>query len=232
MVYGRDLDFDDEDDLKDWLKKKLENNGWKVRREISPKGSQVRADLLIKHEKIGWIGIEAKYLTSLRNGKKIGEALDQILYKYRGEDYLTAGEIDLWAVSPYVENINQTGIKQSIREILCHFGIAILWPHHPDLMIDFAYSDRDTKIMGTDPLDDHYGDIERIREMVDKKISLDGGPVGVCQRNTDGYGCTAPAFETVTTGKYEIKLCKHHLREYDQNSWKQIKSTRNGKNGV
>lgn len=225
-----DLDFSDECELQEWLKQQFRSYGWKAIRETSPAGTDYRADLIVHHDNWGWIGIECKYMSSPRNGKKVGEAIEQILYKYRGERYPIADQqIDLWALCPYIENVPVTGINQTIRETLCHLGIGILWPG--DMMkIDFSYSSSDTKILLGDEEGEQYGDRDRIREMVQKKIFTDDNNLGTCQYDASGAGCHADAVDTVTVGSYEVALCKHHIHDYEIDMWSLEKQARSSVN--
>jgi len=221
------LDFTDESELQFWLKKQFRKHGWDAYREVTPKGTQYSADLIVHHDNYGWIGIECKHMNSLRSGSYVGRAVDQILFQYRGETYPKgAGEIDFWAVCPYTEtDRREIGATQTIRELLCHFGIGILWPSEKSqyMKLDFAYSDSDTKIQIGTPESDEYGDIERISEMVSKKMVEASDDLGVCQRNTDGYGCSAPAVATVEFGDYEIHLCEHHYKSFERGLWEEQK---------
>lgn len=211
-----DLDFEDEKELQSWLKEEFLSYGWEAYREVSPKGTDYRADLIVYHENWGYIGIECKYMSSPRNGKKVGEAIEQIVAKYRSERYLYGDQVDLWAFCPYIENVPVTGINQTIREILCHFGIAILWPGDR-MKIDFAYSSSDTKILLGDEDGEHYGDRERIRSMVQKKMGLLDRPTpDSCQYDAGSHGCDSEAAGTVVHNSYEIKLCQHHLERYEK----------------
>jgi len=224
-----ELEFADERAYQKWLKEQFLKHGWEAHREISPKGTDFRADLIVYHENWDWIGIECKYMSSPRNGKKVGEALQQILKQYRGETYLGDKQIDLWVMSPYMENSDHRtiGINQTIREVLCHFGIGILWPYEGHMKLDFAYSHSDTKIMLGDETGQDYGDIDRIREMVAKK--MDETTVDEkrqCQYSNSIHGCSAEAVATVTHDGYEIHRWQHHLRRYERQEFERAKKQR------
>ena len=215
---NKDPDFDDEAELQEWLQSQFRYHGWAAQREVSPRRSNVRADLLVTHESWGTIGIECKYLSSNRNGKKIGEAIEQILWKYRGRRYNGDRRVDLWAVCPYIKKRydGTRGNRQTIREILCHLGIGIIWPYTP-IKIDFAYSSSETKIQLGDESGTRYGDRERIEKMVEKKQgSHEPVREDHCQYSGSVKGCTAPVEDVIEINNYEVRLCKHHLREIEK----------------
>jgi len=217
-----ELDFSNEDEFQEWLQRRFRSHGWEAFREVSPSGTEYRADLLVHHDNWGWIGIECKYMTSPRNGKKVGEAIEQILTKYRGEEYPPATEeVDLWAMSPYFskDGGSTIGINQTIREVLCHFGIAVLWPHNRSMKIDFAYSSSETKILLGDESGSEYGDIERIREMVSKKKEpFQSESETRCQWDRSVNGCSAKASGSVTMNGCKVHLCKYHIRRLERES--------------
>lgn len=210
------LDFDNEKELQKWLRQEFVSYGWDAHREVSPIGSDYRADLVVYHENWGWIGIECKYMSSPRNGKKVGEAIEQIVWKYRGERYMYGEQIDLWAFCPYIENVPMTGINQTIREVLCHFGIAIMWPSDR-MKIDFAYSSSDTKILLGDENGEEYGDRDRINSMVRKKMEmLEDSKERICQYDAPSHGCDSESAGTVSFDGYKLHLCEHHLRQFEK----------------
>jgi len=215
-----ELDFSNEDEFQEWLQHTFRSHGWKAFREVSPSGTDYRADLLVHHDNWGWIGIECKYMSSPRNGKKVGEAIEQIVTKYRGEEYPPGtGEVDLWAMAPYFskDGGSTTGITQTIREVLCHFGIAVLWPQERSMKIDFAYSSSETKILLGDERGRDYGDIERIRAMVSKKRdAFEPETTKQCQWDRSVNGCSAEASDSITMNGCEVHLCKHHIRRLER----------------
>jgi hypothetical protein len=223
-----ELDFNDEKELQAWLKREFRQNGWDVYDEQRPKGTDYRADIIAHHSEYGWIGVECKYLKSVRCGSKFGRAIEQIIFQYRGKSYPKgAGQIDAWAVCPYFcfdQDPRHGAAYQTVREILTHFGIGILLPTDPKQRIDFAYSDEDTKISINQEAYGHYGDFDRITEMIQKKMRSETQGLGPCHYDTDGYGCSAPAAGTVSVGNYEIRLCETHLRRFEEECWQQEKS--------
>jgi len=227
------LDFDDEHDFEEWLGGAFETAGWRVYHQVNPEGSRNRADMLVHHERHGWIGIECKYMSNMRDGAKVGEAIKQITQKYRGEYFPHgAGEVDLWAFAAYVDYIGRdvppggTSPPALAKPILYEHGIGTLWGNpqfRNHLNIKFNGSATETVINIIDPHDDHLGNTDRIRGEVAKKIPEDYHDLGVCQRNTDGHGCTAPAVAIVESGDYEIHLCKHHFERFEVARWEQQK---------
>ena len=173
--------LDSEDELQEWLESYFEDNGWTAIREVSPHRSNYSADLIVQHDKFGWIGIECKYFER-DGGSKIAKAHHQIISKYRGEKYIKNNKIDLWCLCPYFKGIedrsrygrNQQELRQTlIREMFCAHGIGVLMLNRRRLLLDFAYSHRASKIP-ISPDDGYYGyddvDIQRIRDIVSRKI--------------------------------------------------------------
>jgi len=222
------MDFDDEKELRDWLAKQFKKYGWRAWTEKRPHGTDYRADIIVYHHEYGYIGIECKHMNTLSAGSYIGKALEQVLFQYRGKSYdMTNGSLDLWAVCPYAKyDRSHTADRQTVREMLCHFGIGIIWPcEDPErMMVDFAYSDSATKISISDPTSDRYGDRERIEEMVQKKIRSEEDGSKQCQYDTNGHGCTAPSVGFVEVNNYEIYLCEHHLNQHEKARWNDEKS--------
>jgi len=70
-------EFEDEHDFRDWLEQQFIDDGWYTKTEVSPTSSADRADLIIRNQEYGSIGIECKYMPSPKAGKKVGEALEQ-----------------------------------------------------------------------------------------------------------------------------------------------------------
>jgi hypothetical protein len=171
-------DFESEDQMQEWLEGEFESAGWTAVREVSPHNSNLRADLLVHHEDYDWIGIECKYMSSPRNGKKIAEAVEQIVTKYRGRKYI-GKKIDLWAFCPYYYKDNGSGNpRQTIGGFLTYFGIGYLPLDRSQLKIGFAMASKDTKILVKN-LNDRvpgktyeYGDIDAIRSTVKSRLGV------------------------------------------------------------
>ncbi|WP_458211021.1 hypothetical protein [Haladaptatus sp. NG-SE-30] len=170
--------LDSEEELQEWLKEFFESRGWTAIREVTPHGSNYKADLIVEHEAFGWVGIETKYFRN-DGGGKAAKAHHQITRRYRGEKYI-GKKIDLWAVCPYFWGINsqdpeyqQDRIRSVfMREFFGHHGIGYINLNRPTLLIDYAYSDSKQKIpVGGDYLSQYFEsvDIEYIRERVQAK---------------------------------------------------------------
>jgi hypothetical protein len=225
-------DFDDEHDFRDWLEQQFIDEGWRTQTEARPNSSDVRADLIVRNQEYGSIGIECKYMSSPKAGRKVGKALEQIVQRYRGQTY-RLHTVDLWAFAPYFYKGGTVG-TQTIRELLCHFGIGIIRTDKARIEVDFANSNAHKKILvkdlyleemaqkhgnndesgnaGTD-----HGDIKKIEESVYKKIGrLDSDETPECQYNSAGVGCTADVHDSVEIGSYEVNLCKPHIRKFDR----------------
>jgi hypothetical protein len=174
--------LDSEDELQEWLESHFEENGWTAIREVQPHGSDYQADLLVNHDRYGWIGIECKYFDH-DGGAKIAKAHHQIVSKYRGKKYIKNNRVNLWAIAPYFKGIgatsryyrNQQELRQTlIREMFCAHGIGIIKLNRPILLVDFAYSQNASKIpvSESNKYDCHHNDvdIDKIRGKVEQKI--------------------------------------------------------------
>lgn len=173
--------LDNEDELQAWLKSHFEENGWTAIREVKPHGSDYSADLLVNHDRYGWIGIECKYFDH-DGGSKIAKAHHQIVTKYRGEKFIKNNRVNLWAICPYFKGIgatsqyyrNQQELRQKLlREMFCAHGMGIIKLNRYSLLIDFAYSQSGSKIPVSERSDYHSHekvDIENIRDIVSKKM--------------------------------------------------------------
>lgn len=136
--------------LQAWLKSYFDDLGWTALREVSPHWSNDSADLIVQHEDYGWIGIETKYFRPDDGGRKLANTHRQILFQYRGRNYLNT-RILLWALCPYFDDEPSTHARvsshsQFIREFLCGHGIGYIDVRHNYLPIDFAHSIPEAKV--------------------------------------------------------------------------------------
>lgn len=155
-------DIESEDELQEWLKSYFEDQGWTALREVSPDWSDDSADLLVKHTDYGWFGIETKYFRPEDGGRKLANAHRQILFQYRGRNYLN-NTINLWALCPYFDDSARPHARvsshsQFIREFLCGHGIGYIDLRRNDLLIDFAYSHPEAKVPVGGPSISKYQD--------------------------------------------------------------------------
>jgi len=162
-----------EDDYQEYLKTKFQWDGWTAAREVSPAGSRYRADLIVHHDNVGWLGIEAKY--TRYGGAKMAEAHHQIVKKYRSKTYL-AKKIDLWVYAPFfdksslLEQDSQPNtVDLRIDQLTCSFfnrhGIGYLPPFGN--RIKYQQSDSDFFIQITRPWDDfHQANMDKINDWV------------------------------------------------------------------
>lgn len=91
-------DISCEDDLQQYLERGMESNGWTVLREVQPRNSDCRADIVASRDDIGWFGIECKYVTG---GPVVAaKAARQVLNKYAGEKFLNR-KVVAWGVCLY-----------------------------------------------------------------------------------------------------------------------------------
>jgi hypothetical protein len=142
------MKYDSEKDFVEELKYTLENLGYLVWTEVVPdeclKWKQpYRVDLVFWHPIIGYIGVEAKNIRTLRQGSIFADAVKQIV-RYR--DFTYCGQkINKWCISvpQHVCDLSGDEEEKVLRELnhfISHFmrsmyGISIL----DDLIID-AYT--------------------------------------------------------------------------------------------
>jgi hypothetical protein len=170
-----------EKELQEWLEQNFEKHGWTAIREISPHNSTRRADLLVEHDDYGRIGIETKYFDG-DGGAKAAKAHHQITRQYRGRTYLT-DRVNKWAICPYFWGINSPDYisyqrpnirSEFLREFFCSHGIGFIDLNRPDMLIDYAYSDRAMKIPVAGARTEKYVDavdIEKIEDYISRKRS-------------------------------------------------------------
>ncbi|ERG97763.1 MAG: hypothetical protein J07HQX50_01791 [Haloquadratum sp. J07HQX50] len=96
-----------ERELQENLNSYFEAHDWIALREQSPKGSRVKADLIVNNKTYGWFGIETKYFTN-DGGSKVADVHHQIVPKYRSKKYFTH-RINLWVVCPYFSGADVEG---------------------------------------------------------------------------------------------------------------------------
>ena len=131
-------DFDNEDECQEWLESFFEKKGWTAIREVSPHGESVRADLIVRHEDHGWVGVEVKYLDSSDCGGAIGDAIQQVYNKYHGKKYI-GNRINVWCVAPYyrVEHMSHHGQESRTRNFVNSFNLGYLSLGKSKLMMNF-----------------------------------------------------------------------------------------------
>lgn len=167
-------EFDDEDELQQWLQKQFESAGWMAFREVSPSNSNYRADLIVHHTDYDWIGIETKWVNTPSAGGKIAEGFRQITQQYRGRRY-GGNRIDLWVIAPYFNfPEDQFATSQFIREFFSYFGIGYLDFGRWGLCLEFDSANSDRKVlvknMSSYDKDHTYGDIDVISEYVEGRV--------------------------------------------------------------
>lgn len=162
-----------ENELQKWLESEFEDRGWMAIREVSPRNSSCSADLIVQHDDYGWFGIEVKYFKG-DGGAKAAVAHHQIAEKYRGKKYL-GEQINLWCICPYFATSEPGGMYfrkgQFIREFFCRHGIGYLGLNRHDMLMDFAYNDRDMKVpVGARTERFENPDLEKIKKSVSRKM--------------------------------------------------------------
>jgi len=144
--------LDSEDALQEWLESAFEDAGWTAIREVSPVGSNYRADLIVQHDDYGWFGVETKYIGSSQGPIDMAKAHHQIVEKYRGRKYINT-KIDLWLVCPYIkygtadyspdDNWRRQKWNQiyHMRQFFQHVGIGWINLDYYSLDLDFIEAD-------------------------------------------------------------------------------------------
>lgn len=187
MTYRRaDLDkLNDEDELQVYLKDQFETQGWNVRREVRPDGSENRVDLILSHGVFGRIGVETKYV-----GRKGGDIVPakghhQITQQYWNETY-GGDKIALWALCPYIVSDYDESVRQYTETVLdrrhkaarsyCNqYGIGYLELTTNFTRIEYAENVRARRIPAfpveseIPPKDYRDVDIDAIRELVETR---------------------------------------------------------------
>ena len=97
-------DISSEDDLQQYLERGMESNGWTVLREVQPRNSDYRADIVAGRDDIGWIGIECKFVTG---GPVVAaKAARQVLNKYADEKFLNKKVVP-WGICLYGQEYSE-----------------------------------------------------------------------------------------------------------------------------
>ena len=174
-------EIDCEDDLQAWMERGMESNGWTVLREVKARNSNYRADIVAKHEDIGVVGIECKYVTG--GSIVAGHASRQIIEKYAGKKFFQ-WNVDAWGVCLFgreyrpkqmVYEKRQREARRQIattKRILNGLGIGYVTTDNDWLMMQFLPSGRDVHIplFGVDSdLETEGVDTDRIRELIDER---------------------------------------------------------------
>lgn len=125
MSYNSEKSFVDE------VEECLKENGCKTWREVIPDGCEswdkpFRVDLIFFREDFGFVGVEAKNINSLRSGKDVSNAIDQINNKYRRQSYFKGNLIDKWAIilpqkTGWIDNEHDLIITQEVTEFIKNF---------------------------------------------------------------------------------------------------------------
>lgn len=164
-----------EDELQQWLESFFEDNGWTAIREVSPRNSNCRADLIVNHDDYGWYGIETKYIRGACGGS-VADAHHKITQKYRGQKYI-GHRIDCWLVCPYFWCYGPDDYKSStqrtradlISGMFSRHGIGYINLDKSRLLLDFADSRMYAKVpVGGENLGKHAKavDVDRIHDRV------------------------------------------------------------------
>lgn len=180
----------DEKELQSWLAEYCEENGWDVKREVSPSNvsENYRADLIIHKENYGWFGIETKYFDK-NGGSWLADAHHQIIAKYRGNTF-SGKEIKFWSLCPYFRKLEWVydefedprssdptmptpcivdTLSRVSREFFCRHGIGYMDLSSHVIDMDFGYSNPWAKVpVGYPRGNDPYGNyIEKLQKRIE-----------------------------------------------------------------
>lgn len=143
-----------EDEVQEWLFKILLKKGWTVEREVpidetKSWNNPYRIDLVVfksEYGKINPMGIEVKFITGIRQGGRISEAFDQILYKY-AKGHVKGQKFETICIAAYYDQTEkqkrfQIPIIKSIhiftKGLLTYWGIGYLNLNENPLRIQFG----------------------------------------------------------------------------------------------
>jgi hypothetical protein len=170
--------IESEDELQEWLEGAFEDAGWTAIREVSPHGSNLRADLLVQHEEFGWFGVETKFIGKSQGPINLAKAHHQIVQQYRGRRYL-GNKIDLWAVCPYIRCAHTTSDEHTrfeerkwsqvnnLQPFFQHSGIGWINLDHYALSMRFIYADSSGRVPTTKLAEKYHGEYEeKYRDIV------------------------------------------------------------------
>jgi hypothetical protein len=192
--YGKHLpEFETEYQLQEWLESQFEDFGWTAIREVSPRHSRVKCDLLVRPpDDPFWIGVETKLLRSTAQAGRIGRAIQQVLNRYQGKEFL-GNRVELWSIAPYFTRQNVEGANRTTERVLQmfanSFGVGYLGLGGARLRIKWQYSDHSKMIWVGQRETEHYNrrteakysgkteycDFERIRYQVRDRPMTYGG---------------------------------------------------------
>lgn len=154
--------MNNEDEVQEFLYTKLREKGWKVEREVPTDESKdkqypFKIDIVIfksDYQDLNPMGIEVKYIKGIRQGSRISEAMDQIIFKY-GNSHFKGLELKTTCVAIYY-NIRENRYEKNIinsshiltKGLLTYWGIGYINLNENPLRIQFgADNQNDMKIL-------------------------------------------------------------------------------------
>jgi hypothetical protein len=159
-----------EDELQSLLADIFRSAGWTAIREYTPDHSNKRIDLYVEHDRYGTIGIEAKHISSGRDGARLAEAYIQVTRDYWRKRY-NHEKILLWAVAPYFapgklpNTADDQRILDFVREFLTGTGLGFIDCHSDTLTIQFSATELSKAIPIAGPYADTYASRVELREL-------------------------------------------------------------------
>lgn len=118
----------------------FKKNGYLTRREVIPDECKKwehpwAIDLVVYKEDKGYLGIESKFLNTLRAGGVLGKAFKQIM-KYRS-CHFNGIKINRWAISPsFNDNECSININIFIQNFFNEFDVEICFLKHNSILLN------------------------------------------------------------------------------------------------
>lgn len=133
------MTYKTEEDYIDEIEVCLKLNNFETWREVIPDQCKkwnmpLRVDLIFYRSDIGYIGVEAKNIRSLRNGGVIAKAIQQI-NKYRNLTYFEGVKIKRWALTfPTSKDDYYDAVDKNFMNNIMTFLLYFLQVYETDLL--------------------------------------------------------------------------------------------------
>jgi hypothetical protein len=159
------LAVNSESDLVEFATDQLKYHGWGVSTEIKPDRSDYRIDILATHEKLGWVGIEAKYGGD--STEMFAEAFQQVTEQYWDKKF--AGRpVLLWAVLIWDRGVNWIISENNFLSFTHNYGLGLFRGHHFN-QIRYKWSSPMLSVPVSNKNWNRRGSVTEIRDYVKKK---------------------------------------------------------------
>lgn len=139
------MNFNNEEEVQNWLFNLIESRGWKVKKEVPTNETKdtpfpEKIDLIIfksKYRKLDPIGIELKYMRGTAKGTIISEALDQLLFKY-APSHFEGLKLKTICIGIYIARDGHYRTHIYNRGLLNYWGIGYLDLNNNHIKIEFG----------------------------------------------------------------------------------------------